>query len=73
MMYETESGSGEYQTSSDTTWPKEGYTFNEKLSKCERGSTLSWDEENKKVLLQANTLINVMCILISMKFLSLIK
>ena len=73
MMYETESGSGEYQTSSDTTWPKEGYTFNEKLSKCERGSTLSWDEENKKVLLQANTLIKVMCILISMKFLSLIK
>ena len=25
------------------------------LIECERGSTLSWDEENKKVLLQANT------------------
>ena len=27
MMYETESGSGEYVLSSDTTWPESGYTF----------------------------------------------
>ncbi len=54
MMYETEAGSGEYQVSSDTTWPQEGYTFNETLSKCENGSKLSWDDENKKVLLQTN-------------------
>ena len=55
MMYETEAGSGEYQVTSDTTWPQEGYVFNEQLSACENGSTLTWDDESKKVLLQAST------------------
>ena len=55
MMYETEVGSGEYQVSSDTTWPQEGYTFNERVSKCENGSKLIWDDENKRVVMQANT------------------
>lgn len=55
MMYETGYDSGEYQVSSDTIWPQEGYVFNAELSKCENGSILTWDEENKKVLLQANT------------------
>ena len=54
MMYETETGSGEYQVTSDTTWPQEGYVFNEQLSACENGSTLSWDDENKRVLVEAN-------------------
>ena len=55
MMYETDYQSGEYQVSSDTIWPESGYTFNENLSKCENGSVLTWDNENKKVLMQANT------------------
>lgn len=55
MMYETETGSGEYQISNDTKWPQDDYVFNDKLSKCENGSKLTWDNENKKVLLQANT------------------
>ena len=55
MMYETEYQSGEYQVSSDTVWPQDWYTFNERLSKCENGGVLSWDDENKKVLLQTNT------------------
>ena len=55
MMYETEAGSGEYQVTSDTTWPQEGYVFNERLSGCENGSKLTWDDENKRVLLQTNT------------------
>ena len=55
MMYETEYQSGEYQVASDTTWPQDGYIFNETLSKCENGGVLSWDNENKKVLLQTNT------------------
>lgn len=55
MMYETEAGSGEYQVSSDTTWPQDGYIFNERLSGCENGSTITWDDENRKVLMQANT------------------
>ncbi len=55
MMYETEENSGEYQVSNDNAWPQEGYVFNERLSSCENGSTLTWDDENKKVLLQTNT------------------
>lgn len=55
MMYETEANSGEYQVSSDTKWPQEGYAFNEQLSGCENGSTLIWNDENKRVLLQTNT------------------
>ena len=55
MMYEIEASSGEYQVTSDTTWPQEGYFFNDRLSKCENGSELSWDDENKRVLVEANT------------------
>ena len=64
MMYETEAGSGEYQVSSDTTWPQEGYTFNERLSGCENGSQLAWDDENKRVIVSTSVSDNVMCILI---------
>ena len=55
MMYETEYQSGEYQVSRDTTWPHDGYTFNVELSKCENSSKLLWDDENKRVLMEANT------------------
>ena len=55
MMYETEAGSGEYQVTSDTTWPQEGYVFNKQLSACENGSELTWDDENKRVIMEANT------------------
>ena len=54
MMYETEAGSGEYQVTSDTTWPQEGYVFNDRLSKCENGSELSWDDENKRVIVSTS-------------------
>ena len=54
MMYETETGSGEYQVSSDTSWPTDGYTFNETLSKCENGSALTWDNENKRVVVSTS-------------------
>ena len=54
MMYETEAGSGEYQVTSDTTWPQEGYTFNEQLSACENGSELTWDDENKRVIMSTS-------------------
>ena len=55
MMYETGANTGEYQVSGDSAWPQEGYTFNEKLSSCENGSKLTWNEETKQVLLEANT------------------
>ena len=54
MMYETNIGSGEYQTTTDTTWPQDGYIFNERLSGCENGSTLTWDNENKTVKMKAS-------------------
>ena len=51
MMYETASGSGEYMISNDSTWPQDGYVFNERLSGCENGSSLTWDDERKAVIL----------------------
>ena len=55
MMYETEADSGEYQVSSDTTWPQDGYIFNETLSRCENGGTLTWNSETNKVVMQTNS------------------
>ena len=55
MMYETVSGSGEYQTTTDTLWPQEGYVFNETLSGCENGGTLSWNSETNRVIMESNT------------------
>ena len=55
MMYETVSGSGEYQTTTDTSWPQEGYIFNERLSGCENGGTLSWNNETNRVIMESNT------------------
>ena len=54
MMYETEAGSGEYQVSSSNVWPQDGYIFNAELSGCENGSTLTWDDERKAVILSTN-------------------
>ena len=54
MMLETASGSGEYEKTTASGWPTEGYVFNEELSRCEYGSTLSWDDENNKVVMSGN-------------------
>ena len=54
MMLETSAGSGNYEMTTRSEWPTEGYVFNAKLSKCENGSELSWDNENKKVLMSGN-------------------
>ena len=55
MMYETSAGSGEYQVTSDTVWPQEGYVFNETLSKCENNSAISWNDDTKRVIVESNT------------------
>ena len=55
MMYETETSSGEYQTTTDTSWPQEGYIFNERLSGCENGGTLSWNSETNRVIMMSNS------------------
>ena len=54
MMLETSAGSGNYEMTTRSEWPTEGYVFNVNLSKCENGSELSWDNENKKVLMSGN-------------------
>ncbi|MBD8922454.1 hypothetical protein EGR52_04580 [bacterium] len=55
MMLETSAGTGEYQEATASSWPTEGYTFNENLSKCENGSSLSWDNTKKKVVMEGNS------------------
>lgn len=54
MMLETEAGSGNYELTTRDSWPTEGYIFNSTLSKCENGGELSWDDENKRVLMSGN-------------------
>ena len=51
IMLETGSNTNEYETSTSTSWPTEGYEFNKELSRCENGGELSFDEENKKLQL----------------------
>lgn len=55
MMLETDMKSGNYEMTTRETWPTEGYVFNSTLSKCENGGELSWDDENKRVLMSGNT------------------
>ena len=54
MMLETEAGSGNYEMTTASSWPTDGYVFNSELSKCENGGELSWDDTNKKVLMTGN-------------------
>lgn len=55
MMLETEAGSGNYEMTTRSEWPTDGYKFNSELSKCENGGELLWDETNKTVLMTGNT------------------
>ncbi len=54
MMLETEAGSGNYEMTTSSSWPTDGYVFNTELSKCENGGELSWDDANKTVLMSGN-------------------
>ena len=54
MMLETASGSGEYEKTTASEWPTEGYIFNSELSKCENGGELSWDDTKNVVLMTGN-------------------
>ena len=53
MMYETGVDSGEYQVASDDMWPQDGYLFNESLSSCENDSAIYWDDDTKRVIVEA--------------------
>ena len=54
MNLEQTAGAGDYKTVTQSSWPTEGYKFNAELSKCENGSTLSWDDTKKAVIMQGN-------------------
>ena len=54
MMLETGANSGNYEMTTTSSWPTEGYIFNSELSKCENGGELSWDNEKKVVLMSGN-------------------
>ena len=54
MMLETEAGTGNYEEVKQSEWPQDGYAFNESLSRCENGGTLSWDDNAKKVILNTD-------------------
>ena len=55
MNLEQTAGAGDYKTVTQSEWPTEGYKFNSELSRCENGSELSWDDENKIVLMSGNS------------------
>ena len=54
MNFEQTAGAGDYKTVTQSSWPTEGYKFNAELSRCENGSTLSWDDTKKAVIMQGN-------------------
>ena len=54
MNLEQTAGAGDYKTVTRSVWPTEGYNFNAELSRCENGSTLSWDDTKKAVIVSGN-------------------
>ena len=54
MNLEQTAGAGDYKQVTQSNWPTEGYKFNTELSRCENGSTLSWDDTKKAVIVSGN-------------------
>ena len=54
MNLEQTAGAGDYKTVTQSKWPTEGYKFNAESSRCENGSTLSWDDTKKAVIVSGN-------------------
>lgn len=54
IMLEQNFEKGDYKQESISEWPSKCYTYNAKLSKCENGSQLFWDDENKMVLMESS-------------------
>ena len=54
MNLEQTAGAGDYKTVTQSSWSTEGYEFNTELSRCEKGSELSWDDTKKAVIMQGN-------------------
>ena len=54
LMIEETRGSGIYKVSKDNKWPSKKYIFNETLSNCKNGSTLTWNENDNSVTVNVN-------------------
>ena len=54
MNLEQTAGAGDYKTVTQSSWPIKGYKFNAELSRCEKGSGLSWDDTKKAVIVSGN-------------------
>ena len=54
MNLEQTAGAGDYKTVTQSNWPGDDYTFNAELSKCENGSTLSWNNTKNVVVFSGN-------------------
>ena len=52
IMYETDNGN--YEVFDGTNWLLDGYRFNETLSGCENGGTISWNDATQKVEMKTN-------------------
>ena len=53
MMLETDIDSNQYEAATSNDWPESGYIFNASMSGCERGGTLSWNNETNKVVMES--------------------
>ena len=54
LMLEETRGSGVYKVSKDNKWPSKKYIFNETLSNCKNGSTLTWNKNDNSVTVNVN-------------------
>ena len=54
MMVEQTAGAGDYELSTGSSWPSDGYVLNSELSKCENGSKVEWNDVDKIVILKGD-------------------
>ena len=54
MNLEQTAGVGDYKKVTQSNWPGDDYAFNAELSKCENGSTLSWNNTKNVVVFSGN-------------------
>ena len=54
LMLEETRGSGIYKLSKNNKWPSKKYIFNETLSNCKNGGTLTWNENDNSVTVNVN-------------------
>ena len=54
MLRETGIDTNTYEEITDNTWLDETFEYNREKSNCTNGSIISWDDEAKQVLVEAN-------------------